>query len=203
MPFDPDQRHRRSLRLLGYDYSQTGAYFVTLCAQDRACLFGEIAAGQMLLNDVGRMISAHWEGLAVRFGDLGLDQSVVMPNHLPGVVLLGHGCRGEPCVRPACPVGNEGDHKDRPYGTGAAHPRGTLDDTLGRVIQAFKSITTGQYVVGVKRHGWAPFEGRLWQRNHYEHVIRDDDELNRIRQYVLENPLRWADDSENPAEVRS
>ena len=96
-------------------------------------------------------------------------------------------CRGESGIRPQ----DEGDHKGRPYGT--------LPGTIGRVVQAFKSLTTHAYTAGVKRHGWMPFPGRLWQRNYYEHVIRNDEALNRICDYILTNPLRWELDRENPA----
>jgi putative transposase len=113
-----------------------------------------------------------------------LDAWVVMPNHLHGILVLGGGqCKGEKArIR--------GDHKDRPYGT--------LPGTVGRIIQAFKSITTREYIVGVKQHGWRRFSGRLWLRNYFEHVIRDDDAISRVREYVLTNPARWELDREHP-----
>ena len=99
--------------------------------------------------------------------------------------------RGESRIRPKQNVQpNQGDHKDRPYGT--------MKGTVGRIIQTYKSITTHDYIIGVKKHGWPPFPGKLWQRSYYEHVIRDEDELNRIRQYIRDNPLNWETDEENP-----
>ncbi len=91
------------------------------------------------------------------------------------------------------PQPRKGEDKIRPY---KAH--GTLEGTVGRVIQGFKSITIYEYVVGVRRHEWRPFEGRLWQRNYYEHIIRDEDFLHHIREYIATNPLRWELDRENP-----
>jgi len=96
--------------------------------------------------------------------------------------------RGESCIRPSTV---SGDHKDR--------PDGTLPGTVGRVIQAFKSISTHEYINGVKHKNWTPFPGKLWQRNYYEHIIRDDESLKRIRAYIINNPLQWAYDRENSA----
>jgi hypothetical protein len=102
--------------------------------------------------------------------------------------------RGESCIRPDVNDtnvdGQKGDHKDRPYGT--------LAGTVGRVMQAFKSIATHEYVMGVRQYGCPPFTGRLWQRNYYEHIIRDAESLNRIREYIVINPLRWTLDRKNP-----
>ena len=83
-----------------------------------------------------------------------------------------------------------GDHKDRPY-------RGTETNSLGRIIQAFKSITTNEYILGVEKYDWKPFNGRLWQRNYYEHIIRDENDLNEIREYIVYDPLNWDKDEEN------
>jgi len=182
------QRNRRSIRLQGYDYSRAGAYFVTICAQNRECLFGEITDGEMVLNDAGMMIQTVWDQLPMRFSNTELAGFVVMPNHIHGIVFLGR--RGESCIRPISLNHNKGDHKDRPYGT--------LPDTLGRIIQAFKSIATHEYIHGVKQLGWPPFPGKIWQRNYYEHIIRNDNEFNRIREYIANNPMQWELDRENP-----
>ncbi len=188
MKYNFDFRHRRSMRLQGYDYSQGGMYFVTVCTQNRECLFGEIIDGQMILKDSGRMVESVWGELQVRFNHIQLGQFVVMPNHIHGIFVLHR--RGAPCVRPDT-SGNHrpGEHKVRPYGT--------LPDTVGRIVQAFKSMTTYEYTIGVKQHGWPPFPGKLWQRNYYEHIIRNEDELNRIREYIANNPMKWEFDQEN------
>ncbi|TWJ18387.1 transposase [Geobacter argillaceus] len=99
--------------------------------------------------------------------------------------------RGEPCVRhETIVIEKPGDHKDRPYGT--------CDNSLGRIVQAFKSLTTVEYAHGVTDHNWPPFPGRLWQRNYYERVIRDEAELSAVRDYIHSNPANWADDEEHP-----
>ena len=202
MKYDPDKHHRRSIRLKGYDYSQAGVYFVTVCTQNHECLFGTIVDDRIRLNDAGRMVQMMWDEIPHRFSNALLDASIVMPNHFHGILILTDNGRGESCIRPACtcPDGdaadpqNEGDHKDRPYGT--------LPGTLGRIVQAFKSITTHQYIHGVKQNGWPLFPGKLWQRNYYEHIIRDESSLHHIRQYIMDNPVKWEFDRENPVNTR-
>jgi REP-associated tyrosine transposase len=198
-----DIHHRRSIRLQGYNYAQAGAYFVTICTQNRECLFGEVVDGAMILNDAGRMVEAIWDRLPDRFPFIELDQFGVMPNHVHGIIVL----TGRRPTSGNHPPSTPGDHKDRPYRISAApgdhedrpyKVHGTLEGTVGRVIQGFKSITIYEYVVGVRRHEWRPFEGRLWQRNYYEHIIRDEDSLHHIREYIATNPLRWELDRENP-----
>lgn len=191
MKYNPDIHRRRSIRLKGYDYSQAGAYFVSICAHNRSCLFGEIANGQKVLNDAGRMVEFVWGELPVRFDHIELDEFVVMPNHIHCIFVL---CRrGEPCVRPD----SSGPHNSQ-SGEHKVHPYGTLPDTVGRIVQAFKSVTTHEYINGVKQHGWPPFTGKLWQRNYYERIIRNENELNRIREYMINNPKQWEFDLENP-----
>jgi len=181
--------HRLSLRLKGYDYAQAGAYFVTICTQKRASAFGCVDDGDVRLNDAGRMVRAVWETLPDRFPGMELDAFVVMPNHMHGIIVIPG--RGESGIRPDdSRQPDSGDHKDRPCGTMAG--------SLGRIIQAFKSTTTHEYVMGVRRRGWVPFHGRLWQRNYYDHVIRNERKLDKIREYIATNPLRWALDRENP-----
>jgi putative transposase len=203
MTFDPDIHRRCSIRLADYDYSSAGFYFVTICVQGRESLLGEVVDDGMVLNHAGRMVENTWKELPQRFPNVQLDTFVVMPNHFHAILILDgqnniNNGRGEPCVRPELPPKGDhgdrdktGDHKDRPYGT--------LDGSAGRIIQAFKSLTTNAYINGVKNDNWPPFPGKLWQRNYYERIIRNDNELHNIRQYIHDNPANWADDNENPA----
>lgn len=165
--YDPAVHHRRSIRLSGYDYSRQGMYFITICAQDRACLFGEIADGIMHLSNVGMMVQATWDEIPQHYPDVEFDAFVVMPNHVHGIVAI---------------MGND-------------YPAGR---SLADVASAFKSLTTRRYADGVRNLDWPPFRGRLWQRNYYEHIIRDDGSLDRIRQYILDNPNRWEEDQLHP-----
>ena len=180
--------NRRSIRLKGFDYSTSGVFFVTVCTQNRVCLLGECTNGELHPNGAGRMVKTAWNDLPVRFPTITLDEVIVMPNHIHGIIIIqSPNRRGESRIRPESESESPGDHEDRPND----RPHGTLPGTLGRIVQAFKSITTVAYIDGVRRHGWPAFPGRLWQRNYYEHIIRDEDDLNRIRQYIINNPVEW------------
>jgi len=182
--------HRRSIRLRGYDYSQAGAYFVTICAQDRACVFGDVKDGKMRLNDAGRMVEKWWVELNHKFPAVQTDEYIVMPNHFHGIVVI-QPVGADLCVRPDNKHGEMGAHDADIMGAHTGAP-------LQIIIQWFKTMTTNEYIRKVKQSDWSPFRGRLWQRNYYEHIIRNDDELNHIREYIINNPLQWALDRENP-----
>jgi len=200
MKYDPAVHHRRSIRLPAYDYAQAGAYFVTICVQNRECLLGEVIEGQMILSGPGQMVETVWPELPQHYPNVQADAFVVMPNHIHGIIILvgagapphiGHVGAG-PC---ACPgVAPTVDDSGRPQGVA---PTLSLPD----VVHRFKSLTTAKYRRNVLQDGWPPFPGRLWQRNYYERVIRDDEELNRIREYIIDNPARWTEDPENPNNV--
>jgi putative transposase len=166
MTYDPDKHHRRSIRLKGFDYSRSAVYFVTICIQNRECLFGTILQDRLLLNDAGRMVSAEWLALPSRFIAVTLDEFVVMPNHFHGIIYIS---------------------TDSPDNL-----------TLGKILGAFKSIVNNNYIIGVKTNDWQPFNKRLWQRNYYEHIVRDDSALQKIREYIQSNPLTWRTDSLHP-----
>ena len=224
--FDPEVHRRRSLRLKGYDYSRAGAYFVTIVAQDRLCLFGEVVDGEMRLNEAGMMVRRVWRGLPDRFSVIDLDASVVMPNHVHGIIVIDdaelatpvrasivdvqHGdedarpttrdqARDHRATTRVAPTGGDQDVEDE---RGEPIPRAgattSVAVTLGDVVGAFKSLTTNEYGRGVRGMGWSPFNVRLWQRNYYERVIRNDDELDGIREYIMGNPAGWDADEENP-----
>jgi REP element-mobilizing transposase RayT len=185
------QHHRRhSLRLKNYDYAQAGAYFITICTQDRACLFGDIVDGEMRLNEIGRMVISEWDMLPERFPNVVLDAFVVMPNHVHGIIVITSIADVGAGLVPA-PNGSTTQN----WATTRVAP------TVGDVVGAFKSRITVEYVRGVKTSGWPPFRGCLWQRNYYEHIIRDEAALHAIREYTANNPLQWALDRENPANV--
>jgi len=197
--FDFDEREfrRRKLRIPGYDYTQDGAYFVTICVEGKEHLFGKVIEERLELNDAGRMLQEVWVELRRRFPFLQADEFVAMPNHVHGIFIIDRplNCRGEPCVRPAGTDG-EGEHKVRPYNS-QFHPQGTIKNSLPYIVQVYKSITTHKYIQGVKKSGWPLFSKKLWQRNYYEHIIRNEDALLRIREYIRTNPMRWHLDREN------
>jgi len=171
MSFDREKHHRRSIRLPGYSYIQAGAYFVTVCTQDRECFFGEIVNAKMELNQYGAVVAGCWAGLDRQYPYLKLDQWVVMPNHLHGIILI-----------------KEGGSRTAPT-TDRTKPK-----PLGQLIGAFKTISTKQ-INALRGTPGAP----LWQRNYYERIIRDENELDRIRCYIQDNPAARDIDRENPA----
>lgn len=190
MAYDPEKHHRRSIRLKGYDYSQAGAYFVTLCLQYREPLFGRIVCGAMQLNPAGHMIEKWWAELPHKFVSIDVDEYVVMPDHFHGIIVItevGH---------PQTVIGHP--HRDAPTGDApTGDPPTKKAPTLGDIVDWFKTMTTNEYIRGVKGSGWQRFAGKLWQRNYYERIVRTEYALGRIRKYIRDNPARWREYEDN------
>jgi REP element-mobilizing transposase RayT len=176
-------KNRQSIRLKNYDYSQSGLYFITICTENRECLLGDIVDGKMVLNNIGNMIKKWWNKIPERFDTVELDKFQIMPNHIHGVIqiIVGAGFIPARNKRVTTMVG----------ATTRVAP------TVGDIIGAFKSLTTHEYVMGVKNNGWKPFDKRLWQRNYYEHIIRNKIDLNKIREYISNNSSIWNRDRNN------
>ena len=156
------------------------------------------------MNAAGSMVLQKWKDIAPRFSHVEIDSIVVMPNHLHGIIVINK-------LTVAAPSGKNGLNVGAPLvgaltyeGNFATGDRATtrVAPTLGEIIGAFKSLTTLEYGRGVEAFAWPKFPGRLWQRNYYEHVIRKEDSMHRIRRYIEENPARWSVDHENPAHRR-
>ncbi len=185
MVYDERRHHRRSLRLSGFDYAQEGYYFVTIVVKDRECLLGEVTGEGMNLNGMGKMVAASWKWLGIQYPYVGLDEYIVMPNHLHGIIAIGGSCksamashrRGDSRIAPTAPQVKEMKRKP-----------------LGRLVGAFKTVSTRQANLDRGTPGRP-----LWQRNYYEHVIRNEVSLSEIRQYIRDNPAEWALDCENPS----
>ena len=233
MTDNPEIHHRRSLRLKGYDYTQAGAYFVTITIQGRLCLFGEVVSEEMRLNEAGVMAYKVWAALPHRFPVIEIDAFVVMPNHLHGIIIINQPVgaslvdaqsRDDKSIVGASLVDAQSrddksivgaslvdaQSRDDKSIVGASlvdapteGNQGTNRFALGDVVGAYKSLTTVEYVRGVKTMKWPPFHGRLWQRNYYEHIVRHNESLEGIQQYILKNPGQWAFDKENPLTKRS
>jgi putative transposase len=178
MKFNPQIHHRRSIRLKGYDYSMAGAYFVTIVAWRREMLFGGIVNGTMVLNEWGQIVRDEWERTAIVRPNVELGTYVIMPNHIHGVLVFMDDTVG--ATRRVAPT------------------KTTLQSgSLGAVMAQFKSIVTKRI------NRLQNVTGRpVWQRNYYEHIIRDDREMDRIHRYIESNPSLWAEDDENPNNVR-
>ena len=178
-----DQHNRHSIRLTGYDYSRNGAYFITICAYRRECLFGDVLDGVMKLNGFGQTVVDCWNKIPKSFPNIELDQFMIMPNHIHGIIHI---------VGATLVVAqHETSDTAKRAGTRPA-------PTLGRIIGTFKSMVVCQCIHGVEQNEFPPFPGKIWQRNYYEHMIRNERSLTEIREYIMTNPARWDLDRENP-----
>lgn len=167
---------RRSIRLPGYDYRQAGVYFVTLCTYQHASLFGSIIDGDMILNKLGTVVAEEWQRVAEFRRNVKLDISVVMPNHLHGLVIIEF-WQGSNSIQSSPAAG------DKTSGTLQA-------DSLGAIVGQFKLAVSRQAKLR-QLHS----HKLIWQRNYYDHIVRSEKSLNEIRRYIIENPARWAGDS--------
>jgi putative transposase len=183
----PEREHdRRSIRLKGYDYSQPGAYFVTICTWQRQCLLGEDAGEKMGLSEFGGIVEEEWLRTFDIRKSLIPDEFVVMPNHFHGIIVVGSGSQGHV---------QRGHVQRAPTVEGFGKP---VSNSIPTIIRMFKATTTKEM-----NHLRGTSEMKVWQRNYYEHVIRNDGELNRIREYITCDPLQWQFDRENPGHVRN
>lgn len=186
MTFDPDIRHRRSIRLKGYDYSEAGASFVTICTQGMEYLFGDIGDNEMRLNDAGTMVRDLWHKIPDHFPHTDIDEFVVMPNHVHGIIVI----VGAQFIAPFdCDAINNNKNQ-------GVMKQGAINraPTVGEIVRAFKARCT-HAINQIRNTPRRP----VWQRNYYEHIIRNEEEMNRIREYIIDNPARWAEDEDNPA----
>ena len=158
MIYNPEKHNRQSIRLKGYDYSNSGAYFITLCIQDREKLLSNISNSIVELTLAGNMIEKWWLELINKYSNIDLDEYVIMPDHFHGIVWINN------------------------YETEISIPT---------ILKWFKAMSTNEYIRNVKENNWKPFNKKLWQRNYYEHIIRNEKSLKNIRQYIQNNPLTY------------
>jgi REP element-mobilizing transposase RayT len=252
MEYNPDIHHRRSIRLKGYDYSQEGMYFITICVQNRDCLFGEIVTNvgadlgvcpnditehnegehegspqpgspqRMKLNDAGKMVEKWVHELENKFPDIKCGEFVVMPNHFHCIIIntsgntgndmesVAHGgapLRGRSISDEHRPISDEHRPISDEHRPISDEHRPISDEinkygpdnkkynvTIGDVLDWFKTMSTNEYIRGVKTLGWRRFDGKLWQRNYWEHIIQDDQSFENILKYIINNPQNWDND---------
>ena len=173
MTYKPEQHHRRSIRLKGYDYSNAGAYFITICTWQRECLFGVIDDDKMQLTNSGKIIDSIWTTLPEHYPNITVDLHVVMPNHFHGIINI---------------IPSETTPKEQ----------GVINHapTIGEIIRGFKARCTHRINQIQSNRG-----GYLWQRNYFERVIRNEQELATIRTYIDNNPTQWNTDKYNQPPV--
>ena len=171
--YNPNIHHRRSIRLRGYDYAQSGAYFITIVTQNRACLFGHMADGKMVLNDAGMAAQNCWLEIPNHYPNVTLDEFVIMPNHVHGIIVINVGANNHSPKQNHSPIQSSQFRSP--------------SQTIGSIVRGFKIGVTKWF-----RQNTDVYD--VWQRNYYEHIVRNDDELNAIRQYIINNPLKWQED---------
>ena len=189
---------RRSIRLKGYDYSQAGLYFITICCQHRIYRFGQIENGEMVLNEYGEIASDEWLKLPERFPDFELDVFQIMPNHIHGIIALNDisaGAGFTPALN-ADTVNADTAHADTAHAD-AAHAvdnRATarVAPTVSDIVGAYKSLVANGCLEIYKTKN--KIMGKLWQRNYWEHIIRDEKSYQTISHYIINNPAKWNDD---------
>jgi putative transposase len=174
------RHHRKSIRLPGYDYTQAGAYFVTVVTWQRDCLFGDVVNGEMQLNDFGKIVLEEWERGPVVRPNIALGADVVMPNHFHGILIID---------------GNVVGASRRLAPTDAISPK---PGSLGAIMAQFKSIVTKRIWKLDENMTGTP----IWQRNYYERIVRNEREMEAIWRYIEANPVNWRDDEENPQKVK-
>ena len=188
--FDPQKHHRRSIRLNGFDYSQPGAYFVTIVTWHRECLFGEVIDCKLTLSKIGLVAKQQWEKLPNRFPNIELGAFTIMPNHMHGIILITVG-RGT-----AENLAGLDDESARRAPTHEEFQK-PVKGSIPTIVRSYKSAVSYRINLMRKTDGIP-----IWQRNYYEHVIRNDKDLQNKTDYIKANPLLWDEDNENPVIVK-
>lgn len=191
-PSDPQRHRRRSIRLPGYDYTQSGAYFVTVVTYQRDCVLGDILEGEIRLSSAGEIVRREWERLAQRFPHVVLDSYVIMPNHFHGIIIITDDRRGTPDSGKTL---SPSSSRRAPTGENFGKP---VPGSIPTIIRSYKSATTLR--INYLRHTPGT---PVWQRNYYERIIRDEREMDTLRQYILNNPQQWELDEENHWRTRA
>jgi len=218
MKYNPDVHHRRSIRLKDYDYSQAGMYFVTLCCDKRKCRFGRIENGEMIMNEYGIIAQNEWIHLIERFTSIEMVAFQIMPNHMHGIVSIGDRVGATLAVAPNPDTPNPVTPNPVAQNPVAPNPvaqnpvgatlavaqnpdvtagviRAGAGPSIGNIVGAYKSLVANACLKIYKSKRQTM--GKLWQRNYWEHIIRNEQELTRIRNYIENNPIQWEYDKLN------
>ena len=177
MKYNPEKHHRRSIRLKGFDYSQPGIYFVTICTYGHTCIFGEINGYKTVLNEFGKIAKTEWLKTSSVRNNIKLDEYIIMPNHMHGIIRITDGCVGAHCNVPL----QRGNVRPQTEQFGKS-----TRNSIPTIVKLFKSTVTRQINQLRNTPGFP-----VWQRNYFDHVIRNEQELYRIRQYIRNNPVNW------------
>ena len=179
---DPFQYYRRSLKLRKYNYSQGSMHFITICTHNRECLLGEVTDGEMQLNEHGKIVRAEWLHTEVARPNVLVDEFVIMPNHLHGILALTGGLKGE-----------KRRGSTTRYDSTIGPPPAAVPDSIAAIMAHFISNVTRR-INAMRGTPGAP----VWQPDYYEHVIRNEHTLERLREHIAGNPTTWDKDENNP-----
>ncbi len=185
--FNPNIHHRRSIRLKEYDYSQEGVYFVTICTEKKECLFGDIVNGKMVLNDAGKIVDQCWLEIPQHFSNVQLHEHIVMPNHVHGIIEITNRGVG---ANYYSPNDDTNGYNKRANNHSPLRPAQTFrspSKTVGSIVRSFKIGATKWFRQNTDIYV-------VWQRNYYEHIIRNGNSYQKIAEYIVTNPAKWADD---------
>ena len=169
--FDPQKHHRRSIRLKGYDYSQSGAYFVTIVTYHRDPLFGGIIDGEMILNNLGKIADECWRAIPEHFPFVELGTFVIMPNHVHGIIVIRRGTIYRAPTQ---------EQFQKP-----------VEGSIPTIIRTYKAAVT-------RRIGRELNTTGIWQQNYFEHIIRNEKDLQSKTDYIIANLSLWDEDENNP-----
>jgi len=191
MIYDPQKHKRRSIRVDWYDYSSPGAYFLTICTFNKKQFLGRIDNGQMILSRWGKVIGEEWERNAIIRDEITLDMFIIMPNHIHGIVYIPDSGKAYRKTEKTA-KNNNNQISGKNIGKKGIL-KGPKPKSIGSLVGGFKSAVTTRINKLQKTTGF-----KVWQRNYYEHIIRDMDDLYNIREYIHNNPGQWQFDRENP-----
>lgn len=205
MRYNPDKHHRHSIRLKGHNYSASGIYFITICVFQRECLFGEVVNGEMNLNQFGQLVASYWQNLARHHSTLNVDEFVIMPNHIHGILILSdrqakhNEFVGAGLADPSFAPHNASSPKPALLSENVSQCSSknvvtTQHRSISEMIRGFKTFSARR-INQIRRSPGVP----VWQRNYYEHIIRDETVCSTIQQYIVSNPTSWRADQLYPS----
>ena len=210
--YDPEKHHRCSIRLEGYDYSRSGAYFVTICVKNKENSLGKIIDGEMILSEIGKIAEKCWNEIPIHYPCVQLDKYVIMPNHIHGILKIidndyvwvenvGVKNVGAENLQPLRPQ----TQKNINMGIENFQPLHQLQSKINQyqmiIPKSLGSIVRGFKIGVTKWCNHQKYKHFAFQRNYHEHIVRNENELNRIREYIINNPLQWQFDRENPDRI--
>jgi REP element-mobilizing transposase RayT len=179
MTYNLVRHNRKSIRLKGYDYSQPGEYFITICTHDKKCVFGKVIEEKIILSPIGEIAKKCWEEIPEHYPKVELDEYIIMPNHIHGIIIMSE---GRDLINQILTTENNFPLMKNPK------------ETLGKIIRYYKARSTKL----IHNSGYIDFQ---WQSLFYDRIVRSDNELNNIRDYITNNPLKWYLDEENPNNI--